>query len=155
MKDRKKEPGFRAQELCKLGGGLDSQSFSHSSPVPNNPYGCRGRKAPCLLTYLLTTSPELRNCVNREVNLGSHSLPTLHPSLINHTVSVEVNHHKRRRTQCSELINCTCEQGGGLGSCFIPFFPHPLINHTVSVNANHHKGRRTKRFSVDVKHHEG
>ena len=49
--------------------------------------------------YVLFTS-EVRSWVNREVGLGSlSSYPMLAPSLIiNHTVSVHVEHHEIRRT---------------------------------------------------------
>ena len=39
---------------------------------------------------------EVRSCVNREVGLGSHSLShSTTPSLINHTVSVDVKHYRK------------------------------------------------------------
>ena len=37
--------------------------------------------------------PDLRSCVNSEMGLGSH--PILPPSIISHTVSVDVKHHVR------------------------------------------------------------
>ena len=42
---------------------------------------------------------EIRSCANREVDLGSHSLshPFFDPSLISHTVSVDIKHDERRR----------------------------------------------------------
>ena len=42
---------------------------------------------------------EVRSCVNREVGLGSHSIShSTTPSLINHTVSVDVKHYERKIT---------------------------------------------------------
>ena len=40
----KKKTDDRAQELCEQGGGPGSHSLSHSSTVPNNPYGFCGKK---------------------------------------------------------------------------------------------------------------
>ena len=44
----KEEEAEVCQELCRQGGGpeLGFHSPSHSSPVPDKPYGFRGRKAP-------------------------------------------------------------------------------------------------------------
>ena len=54
--------------------GLGSHSLSHTSPVPNKPYGFCGRKAPWK-----SGVSELRSCVNRVVGLGSHSLSHTSP----------------------------------------------------------------------------
>ena len=37
--------------------------------------------------------------MNKEVGMGSLSLSTLPPSLISHTVSVDVKHHDRKKTR--------------------------------------------------------
>ena len=53
-----------------------------------------GRKAPRRIERKNLVS-ELRNCVNREVAWTLNPYPILPPSLINHTVSVDVKHYER------------------------------------------------------------
>ena len=52
--------------------------------------------------------------MNREVGLGSHSLSHFPPSLISHTISVDVKHYERRRL-CAERKSCV-DREVGLGS---------------------------------------
>ena len=49
-----------------------------------------------------------RNCVNREVRLGSFPIPFFPPpTLINHTVSEAVKHHEKRiKTVCRPQELC-------------------------------------------------
>ena len=68
--------------------------------------------------------------MKNEVSLGSHPL-TLSPSLISHTVSVDVI-----KVSVSELRSCVKrEVGAALIPC--PILPTSLISRTVSVDVMH------------------
>ena len=128
-----------------------SHCLSHSAPVPNIPYGFCGCKA-----------PPWKNFIFRAQGLCEHggglwwvlipypiliAYPILHPSLIYHTVSVDVRHH-HERILFLELRGCVnMEVGFGGFSFLIPFFPPSQINHMVSVDVKHHSERKRKEIS--------
>ena len=86
----------RGQDLC------ESRRGRPELPVPNGPYGLRGRKAAfeeeeeeeeeASPTMNLNQSPsELKNCVKETVDV------LVSPSLIVRTVSVDVKHHLKKK----------------------------------------------------------
>ena len=62
--------------------------------------------------------------MNREVGLGSHSCPILPPSLISHTVSVDV------KFRAQEL----CESRGGRPGAFRPNEPYGFRGRKAILN---------------------
>ena len=59
--------------------GLDWHSLSHSSTVPDKPYGFCGRKEPWK-KKIAWRAQELRSCVKMEMGLDSHSLSHSSPA---------------------------------------------------------------------------
>ena len=92
----KKSDFFFSLELCEQGG-----EFGLSFLIPFFPPSPISRTVSVDVKYherrrqLKTTEPW--SCVNREVNLGSHSLTHSSPSPINSTVSVDIKHHGRNK----------------------------------------------------------
>ena len=77
--------------------------------------------------------------------------PILPPSLISHTVSVDIKHHERsEEIQPSELRGCVNREVGLDSHPIImayPILPPSMLSHTVSVEVKHHE-RQKERSSV-------
>ena len=74
--------------------------------------------------------------MKREVCLGSDSLSNFPPSLISHTVSVDVI-----KVSVSELRSCVNREVG-LAVIPCPILPTSLISHTVFVDVKHRERRQ-------------
>ena len=108
----------------------------HPIPVPNKPSRFCGYKAPCLLTYLLTGGRPRPPWSFRIKARSSHSLflpplpppPTLSPSLISLTVSVDVKHHVYTCTYLLTALGLPgSERGRATPSFSLPPPPPPLV----------------------------
>ena len=134
---------YRAHGLCESGG------VRSGLPVPNKPYGSCGRKVTLNLQCLRAqTLCEHGSQSSGFVWTGRWAwalripYPILPPSLINHTVSVDVKHHdRRRRRRTTELRSCVNREVG-LGLIAYTVLPPSLINHTVSGDVEDHERRR-------------
>ena len=89
-----------------------------------------------MFTYLLTSSPT-----------------PIRPSLISHTVFVDVKHLERRKMWTTERRSCVNKEVGLGSQAFFPYpiLPSSLISHTVSVDVKHHERKEKRKKEEEEK----
>ena len=102
--------------------GLGSHSLSHTSHVPNKPYGFCGRKAPSQAKMGL--APRAQELCEQEGGPGlSFPIPYFPtPELINHAIFVDVKTPRKK----TELGSCV-KREVGLGSRVFNSYPGPFL----------------------------
>ena len=84
--------------------------------------------------------------MNKEVGWARALIPypILPPFLINHTLTVDVKHHERKKdTRASELMSCVNREVGWAWALIpYPILPPTLIRYRVSVDVKHQERKK-------------